>query len=240
MASNFIDLIIDRDNNNYDIHDTRIPTLPNDETKFLNGKGEWTVPDGSGGGGPELPGDASKYYNGAGGWTVPTDTKNTAGGDNSTANIYLIGVNAQTTDNGYAVTHSNNHLYYRNNRLYIFDSGNDGVDEPTSNVGRYLSLRGDTCRVQAGSTIQLNGEDYSVIQYINFEPDSRSISIRADVDAGFSPASAIQINSAHQNETSISKLRLYGTTGGWRYVSVGDNEPSNPSEGDIWIDTNEE
>lgn len=102
MANSYIDLIIDRENNNYDIHDKRIPTLPNDETKYLNGKGQWTVPDGSGGGGPTPSGDPTEYYNGAGQWSKPitlsgnpdeyyngqggwspipvdTDTKNTAG-----------------------------------------------------------------------------------------------------------------------------------------------------------------
>lgn len=137
MASNYIDLIIDRENNNYDIHDKRIPTLPNDETKYLNGKGQWTVPDGSGGGGPTPSGDPTEYYNGAGQWSKPI----TLSGN---VNEYYNGRGEWTTppDNNTLNTAGSTLQYNANNEEFYFI----GVSskEGTASQQTYIPTRGSS------------------------------------------------------------------------------------------------
>ena len=65
-------------------------------TKFLREDGTWSAPS----------------------YTTNTDTKNTAGADNTTSKIFLVGPTAQTSSNGNARTYSNVNCYASGGKLY--------------------------------------------------------------------------------------------------------------------------
>lgn len=62
--------------------------------------------------------NTSAFLKGDGTWATPTDTKNTAGADNTTSKIFLIGPTAQTSSNGNARTYSNVNCYASEGYLY--------------------------------------------------------------------------------------------------------------------------
>ena len=73
--------------------------------------------------------------------TSYTDTKNTAGADNTTSKIFLVGPTAQTSSNGTARTYSNSSCYASGGYLY---SGGTKVSVEGHSHSNYLTTSGGT------------------------------------------------------------------------------------------------
>ena len=60
-------------------------------------------------------GKQSQFLRGDATWATPTDTKNTTGGDDTSSKIFLVGMTAQTTNNGTSRTYSHDTVFVDTN-----------------------------------------------------------------------------------------------------------------------------
>ena len=106
--------------------------------------------------GPQLGSDTTTYLRNDGTWTTPVDTKNTAGSNNSTSSLYLIGATGQTTESNGVQTYSNSGLVY------------DGTSH-TLKIGTGNEI--GTIQLQAGNTVLYN----TIIPGLNTQPISHTL-----------------------------------------------------------------
>ena len=106
--------------------------------------------------GPQLGSSTTTYLRNDGTWNTPTDTKNTAGSNNSTSSLYLIGATSQTTGSNGVQTYSNSGLVY------------DGTSH-TLKIGTGNAM--GTIQLQAGSTELYN----TIIPGLNSQPTSHTL-----------------------------------------------------------------
>ena len=106
--------------------------------------------------GPQLGSSTTTYLRNDGTWDTPTDTKNTAGSNNSTSSLYLIGATSQTTGSNGVQTYSNSGLVY------------DGTSH-TLKIGTGNAM--GTIQLQAGSTELYN----TIIPGLNSQPTSHTL-----------------------------------------------------------------
>lgn len=112
-----------------------VPAPTNNDTgKYLRGDHTWQdIPTFAGSAAGLVPSaqasDANKYLKGNGQWAEGNDTLNTAGSNQDTSKLYVVGAKSQTIGTSGVQTFSNAKVYVQNDKLY---SNNAEVIDTTS------------------------------------------------------------------------------------------------------------
>lgn len=112
-----------------------VPAPTNNDTgKYLRGDHTWQdIPTFAGSTAGLVPAaqasDANKYLKGNGQWAEGNDTLNTAGSNQDSSKLYVVGAKSQTTGTNGVQTFSNAKVYVQNDKLY---SNNAEVIDATS------------------------------------------------------------------------------------------------------------
>ena len=112
-----------------------VPAPTNNDTgKYLRGDHTWQdIPTFAGSTAGLVPSaqasDANKYLKGNGQWAEGNDTLNTAGSNQDSSKLYVVGAKSQTTGTSGVQTFSNAKVYVQNDKLY---SNNAEVIDATS------------------------------------------------------------------------------------------------------------
>lgn len=93
-----------------------------------------------------------------------TDTKNTAGADNTTSKIFLVGPTAQTTNNGSARTYSNANCYASGGLLY--SNGEEVVTLAASQALTNKTYNGYTLKNACAKSVVTTADDMSLSGYL--------------------------------------------------------------------------
>ena len=149
-----------------------------------------------------------------------TDTKNTAGSNQDTAKLYLVGAKSQTTGSNGAQTYSNSNVYETNGDLHasMFNGGHFELS------GNYWTI-GDTNHV-----VQIpNGANYVLA-----DACTKAIGSVADGDTGLVTGDAVY--DAINNVLATSAALVYqGTIGASADSPTITSLPATHSKGDVYV-----
>lgn len=143
-----------------------------------------------------------------------TDTKNTAGSNQDTAQLYLVGAKSQTTGSNGVRTYSNANVYETNGYLYATGYNNVQIDGSTG------------IELTAGSASLVISDDYTL-------GDACEAGIDTSISSG-STSTNLPTTQAVADYVQAQIVSSSGDNGVDPEIVIGSTQPSN-TNARIWI-----
>ena len=182
-----------------------------DGEKYLKGNGTWgtTFSQGNPGLVPApTAGDANSYLKGDGTWSTGADTKNTAGANQDTAQLYVIGAKGQTAGTNGTQTYSNAMVYINDGKLH--QSSDSSVTDTFTGDGVETTFELGTEDATAITTVMIDG--VAVTTGFSLDTSTNSIvfttapTADAEIDVTYTiPVTAVQVVDVESTQTLSNK-----------------------------------
>lgn len=182
-----------------------------DGEKYLKGNGTWgtTFSQGNSGLVPApTAGEANSFLKGDGTWSSSADTKNTAGANQDTAQLYVIGAKGQTAGTNGTQTYSNAMVYINDGKLH--QSSDSSVTDTFTGDGVETTFELGTEGATAITTVMI--DSVAVTTGFNLDTSTNSIvfttapTTDAEIEVTYTiPVTAVQVVDVESTQTLSNK-----------------------------------